>query len=259
MRPVLLITLFLGSLFGGPSAPQQAKEKFDGQKFAEAAKLYESAIDKYPRQRATLEYNIAQSWLMQDSAGPAIAWYGRAAASKLQPYPASYAWNNTGVLLASMQPNQGPAPAGGNSGQAGDPLQQQIDQLQRALEALKSSMRLLPENDIARYNYELLKRRQDKLKDQQQNQQQNQDQQQEQEQEKEEQESDKNKQENKPRPKNNTEKKGQSDEEQMEAEEMGMEQAKMLLEAMKENEKKFLQQLEKSKKHKANRQDGPDW
>jgi flagellar biosynthesis GTPase FlhF len=265
MRTLLLISLFIGGLFGGPSAPQQAEEKFKAKQFADAARLYQEAIERYPGQRAALEYNIGQAYLFLDSTHLALNWWGRAAESKLQEYPASYGHNNVGVLTAST-PATPPAPAQGPAGasaQAGDPMQQQLDQMTRALESFKSAMRRLPENDIARYNYEVLKRRKQQLEQQQQQQQQNQenqDQQQNQDQQKEEKDDQQqNQQQDKKRSKSNTEKQGQSEEEQAEAEQMGMQEAKMLLEAMKENEKKFLQQLEKSKKHRPNRQDGPDW
>ena len=40
---------------------------------------------------------------------------------------------------------------------------------------------------------------------------------------------------------------------------MSGEEAKRLLDAMNSNEKKFLQQLEKGKKHRTYNNDGPDW
>jgi Ca-activated chloride channel homolog len=266
MRFLLLISLFMGGLFGGPSAPQQAAEKFAAKQYAEAAALFQSAIETYPGQRATLEYNIAHAFFLLDSTNLAMNWWGRAAESKIQEFPSSYSHNNLGVLIANAPatpPMPPSAPPAGASAQGGDPLQQQIDQMGRALESFKSAMRRLPDNDIARYNYELLKRRKKKLEEQQQQQQnqQNQDQDQQQEQQQKEEKDDQQQQrpQSQQRSKSNTEKNGQNGEETAEGEEMGMQEAKMLLEAMKENEKKFLQQLEKSKKHRPNRQDGPDW
>lgn len=266
MRHLLLISLFMGGLFGGPSGPQQAAEKFAAKQYAEAAKLYQDAIEKYPGQRAALEYNIGHAWLQLDSVNLAMNWWGRAAESKIQEFASSYGHNNLGVLIASAPvtpPMPAAAPPAGASAQAGDPLQQQIDQITRALESFKSAIRRLPENEIARYNYEVLKRRKQKLEEQQQQQQQNQDQQDQQEDQQQQQEEKDDQQQNRPqqkqRQKSNTEKNAQNGQEEGEAEEVGMDEAKMLLEAMKENEKKFLQQLEKSKKHKTSRQDGPDW
>lgn len=264
MRHLLLISLFMGGLLGGPSLPQQALEKFEAKQYAEAAKLYTEAIESYPGQRAALEYNIGHAFLQLDSTHLALNWWSRAAESKLQEYASSYGHNNAGVLMAATNPTP-PMPMGappaGASAQGGDPMQQQIDQMTRALESFKSAMRRLPGNDIARYNYEVLKRRKDKLEEQQQQQQQQnqQNEQQQDEQQKEEKDDQQKSPQSKQRSKSNTENKGQSDEELDASEQMGMEEAKMLLEAMKENEKKFLQQLEKSKKHRPNRQDGPDW
>ena len=78
MRILVFTTLFIGSLFGMDSAPRQAKKKYAEQQYAESARLYESAIGDYPRQRGALEFNVAISWARLDSTQRAISWYSRA-------------------------------------------------------------------------------------------------------------------------------------------------------------------------------------
>lgn len=263
MRSLIFTTLFIGSLFGWDSAPRQAKEKFANSEFSAAAALFEAAFDQYPRQKASLEFNIAQCWAKLDSMPRAINWYARAAENKLNAEVSSLSWNNLGALWASQQSPAAPQAAPddqGASAQGSDPLQAELDKVNRSLEAFKNALRKLPDNDFARYNYELLKRKQQQLQQQQQNQQQNKNEEQEQEQKQEEKDdSQQNKPQDQQKSKKNTENKGNQQQGEEGEEKISMDEARQLLQAMKDNEKRFLQQLEKSKKHRKSNQDGPDW
>jgi tetratricopeptide (TPR) repeat protein len=258
MRVLTFSILFIGGLFGWDSLPRQAQAHLEAGRFAEAIKCMEEAIGQYPGQRASLEFNIGQTWLKLDSIQRAVNWYLRSSANKTNPEVASQAFNNLGVLYnrqlqsggSPTPPMQAPTPP------SNDPLQQQIDGLDKSLEAFKSSLRKNSDNELARFNYELLKRQKQQLQQQQQ-QQQNQDQDQQKEEQQKEQKD--NQQQNQPQNQQkspqNTEGKGMEGKRPQ----IGMEEARQLLEAMKDNEKKFMQQLQKSKKRRPNQQDGPDW
>ncbi|MEM0995560.1 MAG: hypothetical protein AAGN35_00710 [Bacteroidota bacterium] len=276
--------IMLGGLFGPPSNPQQAREKYDAEQFAEANPLYQAAMEEYADQRPHLNYNIGQCWMRQDSAAKALGFYSKSTnIGKQDPVLASLAWNQIGSLHASrpellQNPSGGSAPNRGQS-QAGGSAPQQVNPLEVALEDYKNALRLDHENETARYNYELIKR---KLQQQQQQQQQpnedeenkddqqNQDQQNEQKNQQDEQKKDqqdqnkKDQQDQQKDPEQTKENKGnQGQQPQPDGEgqeqKMSMQQAKMLLEALNQNEKKFLQQLQKSKAKAPRRNRGPEW
>lgn len=279
MKNICLGVLMVGGLFGPPSVPQQAKEKYDSEAFLESAALYSQALETYPGQRAALNFNIAQSYLRADSAHRALTFMSQATGiGKVNPELASMAWNNIGGLHAA-------APQQGAPGMPGQPTQPQAAQgeedalspIEQALEDFKNALRNNPENDLARYNYELLKRKQ-------QQQQQQQDQNEDKEENKEDEKKDEEKKDDQQKDQQNDQKKDQQKDQQKENQQqenkenkgqnqqqqqqqqgegqeqkMSMDQAKMLLEAMNQNEKKFLQQLQKSKKKRPQRHKGPEW
>lgn len=301
MQKSLLTLLFLGGLFGGPSNPELAVERWEAEKYGESLALFMDSFEDYDDQRKALEFNIAQCYLKIDSAQTAMSWYSKASnVNKLDAQLASMSWNNIGALQSQAQPapvpGQGPGgatpgmpgmpPGGGMSPQAGGPqgTPQQADpkaQIQQALGSLKQSLKLYHDNEEARYNYELLKRKLQQMEQQQQQQEQNEDQQenkddQEQQQDQEQKQDDKgeqkNKEESEAKQPDNQENKGQQQQNQNgnqgqnqqqqgegQQQEMSVEQAQMLLEAMNQNEKKFLQQLQKKKQVRPRSQNGPDW
>ena len=84
----------MGGLFGGPSTPQQAYEKYEEAKYAESGTLYQASMEEYAEQRPHLNYNIAQTWMLQDSFVKAIGFYSKATnIGKKDPKLASLAWN----------------------------------------------------------------------------------------------------------------------------------------------------------------------
>jgi hypothetical protein len=274
MRKGLLMIMFLGWLFGPPSAVQKATEAYNSQKYVEAVTGFSSAHDSYLGQHPALNYNTAQGWLHLDSIAQAMTWYGKVTnASKESTQIGSWAWNNLGCIFASDK--QGPAPTGGSipaqgqQAQAGMPMQPQgggadpMARLEQSLQAFRDALKLDHDNEIARYNYELIKHKIQQLKDQQQqNQDQNQDQQeQEQDQKKEDQNQQKqqDQQNDSQQPKENKGNQGQKPGEGENPQQMSAAEAQRLLDAMNANEKKFIQQIEKGKKHRTYNEDGPDW
>jgi Ca-activated chloride channel homolog len=262
-KGILSMVLIFGWLFGPPSDVQNAKEAFLAKKYSEAATLYTSVLEQYASQHPSINFNIGQSWLFQDSTTKATAWFGRVTnGSQQDPQMASWAWNQIGTVFATKEGQPGassqqfsPGSQPGNAmavpGMQGKGGEQAGSSLDQALQAFKDALKLDHDNDIARYNYELIKR---KIQQQQQQQQQ---QEQQQEEKKEEQ------QEKKPKPDQNKapkkENQGGQQGEPQDTEQMSPQEAERILEAMNSNEKKFLQQLEKRKKHRTYNNDGPDW
>lgn len=268
-RKGLMVVMLLGWLFGPPSMVQKASEAYHARQYPEALKGYLGAIDQYPGQEPALNFNIAQSWVGIDSLAKAMTYFGKVTnASQQSPQFASWAWNNLGCIFASdKNPQMTPQPQGGMpmgapqmgaqpAGPSGASQQDQMAAMEQALKAFKDALKLDNDNDIARYNYELLKRR---IQQQQQNQnqdQQQQDQQQEQ-QEQQDQQNTPDQQNDAPQPQENkgNQQQGQGGDPQQ----MSAAEAERLLEAMNANEKKFLQQLEKGRKRRTYNEDGPDW
>lgn len=287
MRHTILSIFLFGGLFGGPSAPERAQEKYEAQEYGLALGLYQEAdsLDEYRGQGRAIDFNRGQCHLRMDSLDLAFTTYSKVTQMDAKDkgrdrnrQMASWAWNNIGFVQVKQYgaaQQQGASPMGGNMapapGQGQGPDSQ--DLIKEALESFKQALRNDPDNDIARYNYELLLRQmqqqqqenkeeqQDQDDEQQQNQDQDQQQQQEQQQDQQEKQ-----QQDKPKPKpnpENQENKGQNkkqNEGQSPKEPMEMQQAKQLLEAMNEKEKQFIQQLEKrQQKGKPKSNSGPDW
>lgn len=261
-----------GGLFGSASNPEQGFEKFEEAKYVEALGFYVNSLEEYPDQRPHLNFNIAQCNLRNDSMTTALGFFSQAAnIGRVDPELSSLAWNQIGGLHASMPPD-GPQ-GGGAQAQGTGPSEEQANPIEIALEDFKNALRMDPDNELARYNYELLKR---KLQQQQQQQEKDEEKNDENKDEKEDKENenkqddnkqdkqDQNKKEKEQQKKpDNEENKGNQGKNQQEGEpsqeKMSMEQAKMLLEAMNQNEKMFLQQLQKSKQKKGPRNKGPEW
>ncbi|MFM2376541.1 MAG: hypothetical protein RLZZ165_1638 [Bacteroidota bacterium] len=276
---ILLTIMILGWLFGPPSNVQKAKESYHVGKFKEAEALYASEFGAYNGQQAKLDYNIAQCWLFQDSSAQALSWYGKATNLHQEDrQSASWAWNQIGAIYATgkdpasqhpqqMAPGSPPGAANlpptampGPGGQMqGNPVTR--EKLEQALVAFKDALKLDNDNEVARYNYELIKRKLQQ-QDQEQNQDQQQNQKQEQQQDQKKQDQEKQDQQKQPENKENQAQNGQNDKkpgEEGEGEEMSQEEAERILSAMNANEKKYLQQIEKHKRLRTYNHDGPDW
>jgi tetratricopeptide (TPR) repeat protein len=261
----------LGGLFGSPSNPKQGFQLFEDGKYAEALTFYVNSLQEYPDQRPHLNFNIAQCNLLTDSLTTALGFFSQAAnIGRVDKKLSSLAWNQIGGLHASM-PLDGPQ-GGGAQAQGTGPGEEQANPIEIALEDFKNALRMDPENDLARYNYELLKRKLQQQQDQQKDEEkkdENKDEKEDKENENKKDDSkqdkqDQNKKEKQEQKKpDNEENKGNQGKNQQEGEpsqeKMSMEQAKMLLEAMNQNEKMFLQQLQKAKQKKGPRNKGPEW
>jgi Ca-activated chloride channel homolog len=264
MRKGILAIMMLGGLFGSPSTVQKAKEAFDAKNYKSAIALYQESLENYRSQATAIDFNIGQAWFLMDSTQKALSQYGKVSnQAKTEPVLASWAWNNVGCLQAAQPQAQSAPPAMGMSpnmpSQAGNAAAEQDPTafLQQALESFKEALKIDHNNEAARYNYELIKRR---LQQQQDQQQQNKDQEKQQDQQ---QQQDQNKNEQKQDGQNespeNKENKGDKQGEG-ETQEMTAQEAQRLLDAMNSNEKKFIQQIEKSKKHRVYEDDnGHDW
>lgn len=296
MRFAAFILLFVAGIFGGTSVVEEANNAYHTKDPVKAIAKFKEAltIPDYEGQQQMLRYNIGQSYFIADSVDlpPPDSSLMRDQDPKLPPMPThhiyaldffrqatvgqddvlkSLSWNDIGVILALN------------------------NRIEPALEAFKSAMRLYHDNEEARYNYELLKKRQqqqqeqekqdqeneeekqdqEEQKDEQQQDQQNQDQQEnqdqkdqdQQDQENQDQQDQQDQQENEKEEKDAQDSQKESQQrrdtetngEPQEIREIPMDQAKMLLEAMNENEKKFLQQLRKKPKVRTAPDDGPDW
>ncbi|MFN8393556.1 MAG: hypothetical protein U0176_02660 [Bacteroidia bacterium] len=285
-KGTLMVVMFLGWLFGPPSNVQKAGEAYQAKRFQEAASLYAGEMENYLGQQVSLNFNQAQCWMRLDSNTKALNLFSNCTQSYAESRQvASWSWNQVGTMLAmgkapkpqqqpggaqpgaanpgmapGMQPGMNPM-AGMNPGGAQQPPQVSREDLELALNSFKEALKLDHANEIARYNYELIKR---KLEQQDQNQNQNQDQQQQQQQQQQQDQQQQNQnQQNKPKPQPQ-ENQGNQQQQQQQGEgkdpmEMSMEEAERILSAMNSNEKKFLQQLERGKKHKTYNDDGPNW
>ena len=268
MKQLFILLFSIPFLFGPPSNLERAYQNFADKKYAEATQDFAAAAVQYPLEAPKLQYNIGICQLQMDSVEKARnAW--TKAIVKEDKKLSSLAHNNLGCLKATEQdPKTAQDPKAGK------------ENIQLALESFKNALRLDPDNELARYNYELLMKKQQEQQNQEQQEQnqdqekkdQNQDQEesqdknqdQEQQQDKKDDEGDEEKesqqQNQSSSPQNNQKpnaKEGQGD--QVEYKDISMEQAKMLLEGMKENEKKFLQELKKSPKKKNPDEGTPDW
>jgi hypothetical protein len=273
MKKFFLGIALVGGLFGSTSNPKQGFKHYEDGKYAEAATFYENALIEYADQRPLLNFNLGQCNLRMDSTIKALGFFSQATnMGRRDAKLTSLAWNQIGGIHASTQPqapNPGPAQPQGSGKDQKEP-----NPLEIALEDFKNALRMDSDNELARFNYELLKRKLEQQQQQQQDQKdenkdQNEDQKQDQEQKNPEDQDkqdqqDQNKkdqqEQNKP---DNEENKGNQGKNQQEGEpseqKMSMEQAKALLEAMNQNEKMFLQQLQKDKQKKGPRNKGPEW
>lgn len=284
MKTFAFVFVFVAGIFSVSGLVTEAMEAYAKGDYLTAALKFQEAVghSHYDGKEQPLYYNVAQSYLLTDSATIAQRFPGDPSdSSGVKPSPQNFAlryfsnatkggdkfisseaWNNVGVLLAMDQ------------------------EIEPALEAFREAMRKFPDNSVARYNYELLLKKQqqqqqenqDQEKPENQEQEKNDDQQNQDQQEKQDQNQDQNQDKNQPDQQNQQEKEkeekdGQSGNqenqkpknsensgEQQEHREIPMDQAKMLLEAMNENEKKFLQQLRKKPNVKTKpEQSGRDW
>jgi flagellar biosynthesis GTPase FlhF len=218
MRWTLIFIFFLL----GDKPIQRVNEAINAADWVQAIELYDQISVQYPELVVMAVYNQAICWHRIDSIDKALKMYNMPAGALIDSARAVMA-NNAGVVLSNNKKE---------------------DLL--ALEKCRNALRLDYKNELARWNYELLKRRK---------QQQQQDQP-----PPNDSTPDTPNNNKKPKPDNNQEnqpanqnlEKGQNPP-------LTQELALQLLEAMRQNEKQFLQQLRKQHKSKERYQETPDW
>ena len=137
MKKVLAISAFVALtalLIGGTGPASQASDKHTEGNYRGALELYKLALEKYPDQTWPIKYNMAQCYRALDSSNLAIRNYQHAR-SKLDAELNSLAHNNEGVLHTKGETRK------------------------LALEQFKEALKANPENEEARYNYELYVKR----------------------------------------------------------------------------------------------------
>ncbi len=135
MKKFLLILLLWS---GGDSAPgplSQAGKAVLDENYEEAITAYELALDLYPERAVEISFNLGILYARLDSPAKAAAAFRLCLGKEeVNPLLASEASNNYGVALV------------------------EINQPIQALELFRKAMRLNPNNQVARMNYELLSR-----------------------------------------------------------------------------------------------------
>lgn len=210
---IFLVFSFSG-IFYQSQVLKNAEDKFYEKKYMESVKLLEEAKKKYPDLQELIDFNIAQNFYFADSSQQAVYVFEKIAPNIKEKTAKSHAYTQLGNLYVKAE------------------------QLEKSLDYYKNALRANERNEVARYNYELIKK---KL---QQQQNQNQDQQQD-DQNQQDQEDDQENQPPPPKNQKNSEKTGQQNQKY---DEMPEQMADQLLEGMQQNEKQFYQQLKKSSK-----------
>ena len=127
---LFLLVLWPGST---PSITDLALEAYQSKEYRKAGSLYRAASEKWPELKSEASYNEALAWMKSDSASLSMALYGQLSRCNNAEIR-SRSLNNRAVFLA------------------------QENKIGEAMELLKQSLREYPGNDLARYNYEILRK-----------------------------------------------------------------------------------------------------
>lgn len=239
----IILSLIFISLPGQNPLIEEAQQQFEAERYAACIGTYQQALKAYPEQKSTIRYNMAQVYRLMDSTDLALQYYALASGGGKNPEIASKASNNSGLLLLNRK------------------------QTQAALNAFKDAMRQDPANTEARHNYELLAIRIQQAAKQKQNQPQQpslsdliNEELQEDNEDPEQKERDERllkhlKRRWKHYPKVSTENVPQ----RRKSKPLSMEQARQLLDGMRENELNYLQQLRKSPSESDQKDGKPTW
>lgn len=285
MRILLFIPMIFSFLFGSESVFDKAMDLYEKEEYAASLDAYKQGMKEFEGEKQAIRYNIAQLHLKLDTIPEAMSYFSQASKGG-QSTLGSDAFNNHGAILATKPLPKADEKQGASSpgaafpgGPAGEKGGVSMEQLQSSLEFFKSALRKNHDNETARFNYELVKKMMQKRQEQQdQENDQNEDQQEKDDKEKQEEENENKKQEEQDQPKKGEEnqqnqqqdpqdqdQQNQQNNQQQKPGEEGQEaemsqaQAKALLDALEENEKKFIQQLRKRNKKRPRRNDGPQW
>ena len=134
MRALFIyISFFMAIGSGGEGSLTMANQKFADGDYGASIQYYLQALKDYPQRAAEIRFNIGQCYWEMDSMERAIQYYHQAM-NQVDYSISSKASNNIGTLLVKRQ----------------NPRE--------ALETFKEALIQDPDNEVARYNYELLKK-----------------------------------------------------------------------------------------------------
>lgn len=134
MKQIWLV-IWLLVLPGWNDGPlKRAEQAFAAGSYRESIDAYVQAIHDYPLRSREIRYNIAQCYERMDSLEQAMEYYHQSVNTRKSDL-ASQASNQIGILLLRQ------------------------DKPQQALAAWKQALKYDPDNETARYNYELLLKR----------------------------------------------------------------------------------------------------
>ena len=134
MKYLTLSILLLFSLSSNDGSLSAARVAYEQGDFATSIKHFRQAARDFPEKSSQIRYNIAQCYAAMDSISLAELYYEQASRSG-DDVLAARALNNMGEILA------------------------QQDQLDQALKVLRNALSRNPEDEKARYNFELVSRR----------------------------------------------------------------------------------------------------
>ncbi|MCZ2356097.1 MAG: tetratricopeptide repeat protein [Bacteroidia bacterium] len=127
---ILLLAFWPGS---EPQLPEVAKQAYAQKEFRKAARLYEGTGNHWQEVKIPAQWNEAVSWLQADSLDVSMSLLANLSRSP-EPEIRSRALTNRAVFLARQ------------------------NKIAEALDMLRQALREFPENDLARYNYEVLRK-----------------------------------------------------------------------------------------------------
>jgi Ca-activated chloride channel family protein len=251
MHKIILLGLLLLPL-GGDGVLEEANRLYEAGEYAQARAQYQEALPLYPEQASEIHYNLGSCLLAMDSTEKALSHFYRAL-SPHSPQTSSRAHNQIGILLAQRM------------------------QYEQALNQFQKAVRSDPTHLEASFNYELLKRI---IADQQPPpaEEEKADEQSESEQDEQGEEKDEQSEEDASDPKEDAEEKDSPPEENqpqnppqdasqpahtdqaqpLQGDTLSLEQARLLLDRMRENEMRYMQQLRKTIRG-GKKTDRPDW
>ncbi|MCI4668906.1 MAG: hypothetical protein MRZ79_12285 [Bacteroidia bacterium] len=130
---MIIATVFTGFVSGNGSL-RSAWDFYQDEEYGKSIASYIEALKHYPEESTRIYYNLGLCFLELDSLGQAVNFFQRSSGGK-DLATASMASNQMGVIMVNLYRNK--------------------DALGHFRKALVQN----PDNEVARYNYELLKRR----------------------------------------------------------------------------------------------------
>ncbi|PWN05622.1 tetratricopeptide repeat protein [Rhodohalobacter mucosus] len=238
MRIPVLIFLSFWLIGFAPNDARKANEAYERGDYAEAAELYRSAIEQDP-DNPRLYYNLGNALAQSGDVDEAARAYDQYRSMTEDAAQESLADYNQGRMLTDTE------------------------NFDEALNYFREALKKNPDDEDARYNYELARKKMEQQQQEQQNQEQNQqndDQQQDQQQQQNNQEQQQDQQQNEQQQNNpNQDQEQQRDQQQQQRpEELTREEAENLLDALEELERDLLEN-QKKESSQSNTRNEKDW